>query len=783
MEHIEEIIKRIDSEQGNKGYKEIRKYIKNWYWFLISVAICIIISFFIFKNSPVTYEVNSRILAQEANKEIQSILAFDNNAINAVSNNNIENKIGVLRSYALYKKALLELNWNTSWYQKELLYNRELYRNVPFEITTSPDAKNIPNTPLEIVALNKNEYKVSFEGQIYKDGYQEVKINEIVKFGVPYTNEYFDFTLNPGNARSGESYYLVFNNINNLTRAYLNKTSINSAQSGSNVITVSIKGTNIQKEADFINELTKVFIEFDVENRNLSSVSSINFIDSQIERIRTQLKSAEEESSRYRASKGAINLSQEALTVSQRLEQIDNEKYMLQLQIDYYNNLLQYLDNADKISEMVNPSVIGITDDNLNDRLNNLMELYGQREVLSVSVTAKSPSFIRLEREIQLARDVLYETIKNQLKSTQTLLTSTENRYKSIERRMNQLPEKEKQLIGIQRGVDLNTELYTYLMQKRAEASISKASIAPSIQVIDPAMPESSRILGPSLFKYVGVGLVTGALVPFLIITLLSLFSAKIETREEIERGTSLPVFEGIIKHNYKVNLPVILYPRSGIAESFRGLKSNISAAMDLQNSQVISINSLIPEEGKSFVSSNLSATMARSNLKTLLIGADLHKPTLHNYLEIKESDGLSSYFHGKKKINEIIIETSFPNLHCIQAGPISENPSDLFNFSKFEHLIDTVRKIYDRIIIDNPPLMLIPDAVINNRVSDISLFVLRINLSHKEEIKQINKIVSFNKIKTAAIVINETPDRGFGYGKKYWKKGYGEYKYKLKKE
>lgn len=781
MENIEEIIKRIDAEQENKGFKEVKKYLKYWYWFLASVLIGVGISFFLFKNSPVTYMVSSRLLAQPENEAIQSILSFDDNSVATVSNNNIENKIGTLRSFAIFKRALLELNWTSTWYQNEILYKRELYGNVPFKVTTLFEVENTPNTPLEIVAINNEEYRVSFEGQIYKNGYREVKIDEIVKYGSPYSSEYFNFILDPGNAKIGESYYLVFNNLNALANDYLSRIIVGNEQPSSNVITISLRGTNIQKEADFINKLTETFIEFDVENRNLSSVSSIEFIDSQIARIRTQLKSAEEESSRYRTTKRAVNLSQEAEFVSQRLEEIDHEKYMLQMQIDYYTNLEQYLDNADKMSEMINPSIVGISDDNLNEKLEQLMELYKQREILSVNVKEKSPSFVTIQREIQMAQDVLNETIKNQLNASKTLLANTEKRYRAIETRMNQLPEKEKELIGIQRGVDLNTELYTYLMQKRAEASIAKASIAPSVQVIDPAMPESSVVVGPSFVKYIGIGFVMGVLIPLLIITVLSLINPKIETREEIEKATSLPVFEGIIKHKYKHSLPVVLHPRSGIAESFRGLKTNINAVLKLPKSKVVSINSLVPEEGKSFISSNLSATIARSKTKTLLIGADLHKPTLHKRLNIKEPYGLSDYFQDEKTFDEIVFETSVPNLYCIHAGPVSPNPSDLFEISKFESLIETARQHYDCIIIDNPPIMLIPDAIVSNSIADISLFVLRINHSHKDEIKQINKIVSFNKINPAAIVINEAPDRGFGYGRKYWKSGYGEYKYKTK--
>jgi capsular exopolysaccharide synthesis family protein len=163
-----------------------------------------------------------------------------------------------------------------------------------------------------------------------------------------------------------------------------------------------------------------------------------------------------------------------------------------------------------------------------------------------------------------------------------------------------------------------------------------------------------------------------------------------------------------------------------------------------------------------------------------LLIGADMHKPTLHRYLDLKEAPGLSNYLQNEKTMDEIIMPTLVPNLSIIQAGPVPPNPSDLIDGDKLEKLVERARKIYDYIIFDNAPLLLVPDAIITSRFSDVSLFILRINHSHKDQIGQINKLVDFNKVQRAAIVINETPDRGYGYGNKYWKKGYGEYKGKM---
>ncbi len=782
MEKIEEIISRIDSHQRKESTKELKKYLKKWPWFVIFCFITISLSFFKYRNSPTIYEIKSRILVIQENQGLNSVLAFNNQALSmGGATTNIENKIGILKSYTLFRKALINLDWQTSWFKKELLYNKELYQQEPFELILPPNAINAQEVLLEIVPINDKEYKIIAEGETDQNGYHQfIDINERVKFGTPFNNEFFNFTLNKGHGIIDNTYFLKFNNLNSITKRYLRKTDINVEGLGSDMISIVINGNVIQKEADFINELNNVFIQFGMENKNISSDNSLEFIDSQLSRIKTKLQTAEENVSNYRRNKQVINLSQEAQLVYQKLEEVDEEKYLTQLQIDYYRDLQQYLDDSKKISEMVNPSVIGITDANLNGMLSKLMELYSRKEVLSYSVKEKSPTFIMLEKEITITRDGLEETLKNQLKATESILESAEKRYKSMEARIKQLPETEKELIGIQREFDLNNDLYTYLLQKRAEASISKASIAPEVQIIDPAIAEASKRVGPNMIKYIGIGIITGVGLPFVLITLLSFFNNKIESREEIEKSSKIHVFEGIVKHKYKVKLPVVHHPRSGIAESFRGVKSNINAILKQPGSKVISINSLIPGEGKSFISSNLSAIIAKANNKTLLIGADMHKPTLHLYLGVEECDGLSNYLKNEKSIDDIIVPSSLPNLSFIQAGPVPPNPSDLVNNIKFAHLIEKARHLYDYIIIDNAPLMLVPDAILSSDFSDLSIFLLRINHSHKEQITQINKIVDFNKIKRAAIVINDAPDRGYSYGNKYWKKGYGDYKHNI---
>ncbi len=779
MEKIEEIISLIDSHEKKESKNVFLRYLKKWPWF---VVFCIIgggLGYFMYKNSPNTYQVKSRILIKNKERVVNS--AFEKNSMPMNQNINIENQIGILQSYTLYSRALKNLDWNTSWYKKEILYNKELYKNEPFELTIPPASLNAKNVMIEIVPLNDKSYSVKAEGATNQNGTnQTFNIETTAMFGEPFTNEYFNFILNKGNGEVGEIYYLNFNDLHSLTSQYLRRTQIQLEDINSDLISITIEGENPKKDADFINELNDVFIQFGIENETQSSEKSMKFIESQLERIKSSLATAEQNVSDYRQDNKVMNLGSEAQMVYQKLEEIENDQYLTQMQVKYYKDLQSYLDDSQKIEEMMNPSVIGISDPNLNALLKNLTDLYRRREVLSYSAKEDNPKVITLEREIKITRDGLEETLKNQLKTTETKLQSLNQRYNTIQARLRKLPATEQQLVSIQRDFDLNNELYTYLQQKKAEASISKASIAPQVQVIDAALAESASQTGPSMVKKVGAGVAGGLVIPFIFITIIGFFNTKIESREEIERVSKIPVLEGVVQHKYKTLLPTIHHPRSGIAESFRGIKSNLNAILEQPGSKVVSINSLIPGEGKSFISSNFSAILTKTNTKVLLIGADLHKPTLHKYLDIKESFGLSNYLKGEKSIEEIISPTFIPNLHFLQAGPVPQNPSDLIDNPKFEFLVERARKMFDYIIIDNAPLLLVPDAILTSRFSDVSLFILRINHSHKEQIKQINKMVEFNKIKRAAICINEAPDRGYGYGNKYWKKGYGEYKNKM---
>lgn len=779
MDKFEEILNTLEHENKEVRQNYLIKFTKNWYWFVLFCILGLGMGYILFTYTPPSYLVQSRLLIPSEENAQSTLLSFDNQIV--PKNQKVENQIGTLQSFSLYKKALENLNWKTSFYVDDGNFRKELYENSPFNITIFQDANNLEGFELRITAVNEKEFKIIGDGTIFVNGNKEkVKFEENGNFNTAFKNKYFDFIISKNKCIKGKEYVMVINNINAMTRDYLKKVKIELEEKESELVNVQIISETPQKDADFINELNQVFISVGIKKNNQTSENSLNFIDTTLVRISNSLKNAEENLSNYRRNNQVMDLGAEANVIYQKLEEIENEKYLAKLRIDYYKNMQSYIGDAKKLKQMINPSIIGITDIGINTMLPKLMDLYSKREVLSYSVEENNPSLILLEKEIQLASNSLSENLDNLLKNAENEMQSMEVRYKTIQQRLTRLPETERNLISIQRDFNLNNELYTYMLQKKAEASISLASNIPQVQIIDPAMIESAERIGPSLPRNIIAGFGLGLFIPFLIILIADAFNTKLEHVEDVEKYTKLQILDGIIHSNYKNGLPVINNPHSGITESFRILKVNLKNILNSPEKKVLSVNSLVPGEGKTFISANLSTILSlglgTNEKKVLLIEGDLRKPKLNILFGDNEGIGLSTYLANKNNFNDIIVQTPYPNLYFIPAGEIPPNPTELLENGRLESFIKETRAQFDYIIIDNAPISLVPDGLMTSRLADSSIFIIRLNYSKKKELKEINKIVTLNGLKNALIVINDASKNRFGYGNKYWKNGYGNY-------
>ena len=401
--------------------------------------------------------------------------------------------------------------------------------------------------------------------------------------------------------------------------------------------------------------------------------------------------------------------------------------------------------------------------------------MFAERSILSMSAEKGNPAFELVNAKIQNALDAMQESIKEIIHASTLKLNEIQQEEDTIESEIQKLPITERRLLGIQRDFKLNDDIYTFLLQKRADAAISKASNVADNKVIDQASAEDAIPISPQRSKNRMIALVLGILIPLSIMVIVEFFNDKIIDVKDIEKLTKVPIL-GSVGHNEKMSdLPVAESPKSTIAESFRALRTNLQYVMRNKEQKVICITSTISGEGKTFCAVNLAAIMAQGNRKTLLLSFDLRKPKIHHIFNLNNEAGISTYLIGKSTYEEIITKTNVENLYVTTAGPVPPNPAELLDTVKMEEFMERVRKDFDVILMDTPPIAIVTDAVLLTRFSDGNIFVVRHNFSTKDVLNLVDDLSVKRGVNIGILVNDVKYNSYYGYGKKYsYSYGYG---------
>ena len=327
--------------------------------------------------------------------------------------------------------------------------------------------------------------------------------------------------------------------------------------------------------------------------------------------------------------------------------------------------------------------------------------------------------------------------------------------------------------MDLERRHNLNDELYNFLLQKRAEAGISKAANKSDHVIVESARRLAAIQIAPNVSVVKNVALFLGFLTPFLFFLLFFLLNNKVTNREIIERNSVLPIL-GVIGHNFhkKIDIVVSAYPKSAVAEALRAIRISLGYVAPDKKNKVICITSSISGEGKSFLSSNLAVLMAKAGQKVLLIGADMRKPKTFQGIARHHKKGLSTILAGQANLKECIQDTEISNLDVILSGDSPPNPTELLGLPKVAEILNELREEYNYILIDTPPVGLVSDAMIIFDHCDIQLFVVRHNYSTVAMVRNIDEIVGHNPIiKNALIIFNdfENINKKYSYGYEYY--------------
>src|SRR5690606_17505587 len=317
--------------------------------------------------------------------------------------------------------------------------------------------------------------------------------------------------------------------------------------------------------------------------------------------------------------------------------------------------------------------------------------------------------------------------------------------------------------------------LYLFLLQRREEAAIAYAVTSPVAKVIDPAYTIPDPVDPKPWLILVG-GFLLGLILPILVLVVKFMLDSKVHHKGDLSPLIkNIPFLGEVPKIGKDANEVIQLNDRSPLAESFRILRTNLAYLLKAKKEnrgEIIFVTSTVKGEGKTFISYNLGRTLATTNKKVIIIGADIRNPKLHRYLDLPmDSKGLSDYLHNYDLVTEnIITESNDPEVKVdlILSGTIPPNPAELFMSERMELLLKDLSANYDFVIVDTAPTMIVTDTLLISPLADTTLYVTRAGYTDKKLLEFPKELKQQGKLKGLAIILNDVDYSKFSYGSKY---------------
>jgi capsular exopolysaccharide synthesis family protein len=407
----------------------------------------------------------------------------------------------------------------------------------------------------------------------------------------------------------------------------------------------------------------------------------------------------------------------------------------------------------------------------LNQQLDALHELELEQEKLKLSYKEVTFAYRQKSQDIAALREktrAQLEEFKNRWLSD---LTNLNQRKTALEKQFASIPDKNTEFSKNQRFYKLYEEFYLTLMQSKSEFEIAQAGSTPDFKILSPASLASAPI-APKKYMVAGVGLVASCAAMFFFIGICYLLNNRITNLYELEKIDMAPVLGSVPMSNYMNGqaLHILQHPRSMVSESIRTLRTNLDFFNLSNEKKTIAISSTVSGEGKSFIAMNLGGVMALSDKRVILVDLDMRKAKIH--IPFKSPDnhkGVSTVLIGKDSWQDTVIPTELKNFDYLPSGPHPPNPSELLLHGHFTNLLTDLKKHYDVIILDTPPVGLVTDGIMAMRHADVSLYVFRADYSRKEFLHNLTRIININKFSNITTLLNAVTTRGKTYGYGYY--------------
>lgn len=744
--------------------KEILKYLRFWYWIILSMLL-----FFIGAKLYLRYTTPQYL----SKTTLQFPLSQTKNGVPLTDLTTLGNGLGgdvelqgettAILSKPLLAKVTHTLNLNVSFFGIGAIKEDELYTASPLVgKIISVSSLRFSYVSYVISPSSPGFYELS-EGPLLNNK-SRFRLGDVIT--LPFGKVMINLKKNE---KSFEPTRIVFRSTKNVVSDLEQSVSVVLPPDKGLLMELSMKGSVPAKSEDILNTITRQYNIEGVKDRNLEAQNTQDFINGRLQIISEDLAGIEGEKEVFKRNNQITDLDvQTNIAVS---NSNDNIKQLVNYstQLDLINSIF-----AVSSQERLLPSNMGLSNvtEEYITKYNNMLLT---RDKTLKQATAQNPSVVQLNREINELRNLIRDNLMESKASLQVQIANLKSQLNSDQTKIYNFPKQERIFRGIERQQNLKEQLYLYLLQKREENAITLAVTAPKAKILNPAY--TIGVISPKQQQIILGALLAGFLLPIFALYGKYASDNKVHTKDQLQAHIPNVSIIAEIPTNI-TDLPIIKKNDFTVfAESFRILTSNLKFILkskeEANNSAVILVTSSIKGEGKTTVAVNTALTLAGAS-NVLLIGADIRNPQLHRFVN-EHKTGLTDYLISDDLIVDSYIKSSnlHPNLDVLFSGAIAPNPNDLLDMKKFDDMILSLKNKYGYILLDSAPVMLVSDTLHLTEVSDLILYVVKSNYTDTEMLDFAREYQTFHNIRNISFVLNNVKPEDSRYGNKY---GYGYY-------
>lgn len=745
----------------------IADYIKNWYWFAISIVLFVGLAYVYAKTHPQKNQICASILVTQDDGTASML-----NGLGGLlgADPYVQDEIFVITSHAVLKSVVEDLGiYKTHIVKNGLLSKRLDYPDFPVDVLVSPEIADTLSTSVNFkIQVKKGGEKADIVAKAKKEKIADL---EDVKLPATIKTIYGEFIVAKTDHYPGKEELTTWVSIDGYDGAAESlaldlMSSI--ASKKSNVIELAIESTNPVYGCDILNNILAVYNARGIQERNFRAMKTAAFIQERLNLIAADLSNAESDIESYKENNRLIDVSTEAQINTRLKNEYETRLVGLQTQQEIIEMTINFLSSPDNKYELV-PDVSFFGNDGEKESLKLYNEMVLKRMTMLTGAKPDNRNIRDLEAQIDALRANLLVAADRALKYNRVSIKDAQKQADMAMAKLGNVPSQEREFLGLKRQQEVKQQLYLFLLQRNEETAMLIANAIPKGTIIDPAYVRSEPV-GTSKLYFLIIGLFVGVFVPIIALYFKSLMRTKVESRADIEKRVDLPILGEICEDKSGEKIVVGSENTSPTAELFRMVRANLQFVLAKPEDKVVMVTSSVSGEGKSFIAINLAASLSLINKKVVIVGVDIRKPQLANYLGLPASPGLTQFLSNPAMSPDEIIRQfdGIDNLNVIVAGPIPPNPGELMTSPRISEMIDYLRQHYDYVILDSAPVGMVSDSFNLSVYVDSTIYVVRNNVTRLQDLDYLNNIVEKDRLKRPGIVINGAVNKdGYGYGYK----------------